>query len=329
MSSRYRIDGLQYANWSDRIFREMRKGGVHAVHVTISYHESFREMVLNIEKWNRWCEQYPERIFIGRTGGDVRRAVEEGRTAIFLGFQNPSPIEDDVGLVEICHQLGVRFMQLSYNNQSLLASGCYEGEDTGITRFGQQSISEMNRVGMVVDMSHSGERSTMEAIDISTRPIAVTHANPSWWHPSLRNKSDTVLKSLTRSGGMLGLSIYPHHLKDGPSCTLSSFCEMIAECALRYGVESLGIGSDLCQDQPDSVVTWMRNGRWSKDIDYGEGSASVPGFPDQPEWFRDNRDFGRVANGLESTGFSVDEVDAIIGGNWLRFFDKSFGPKEK
>ena len=91
MCSRYRIDGLQYANWSERIFREMREGGVHAVHETISYHESFREMVLNIQKWNRWCEQYPARIFIGRTGGDVRRAVEEGRTAIFLGFQNPSP----------------------------------------------------------------------------------------------------------------------------------------------------------------------------------------------------------------------------------------------
>ena len=329
MSSSYRIDGLQYANWSDRIFHEMLQGGVHAVHVTIAYHESFRDMVLNVEQWNQRCEQYPERIFIGHTGDDVRRAAEEGRTAIFLGFQNPSPIEDDVGLIEICYQIGVRFMQLSYNNQSLLASGCYESEDAGITRFGRQTIAEMNRVGIVVDMSHSGERSTLEAIEISSRPITVTHANPHWWHPSIRNKSDMVLQALTRSGGMLGFSIYPEHLKDRSACTLSSFCEMIAECAERYGVENLGIGSDLCQDQPDSVVTWMRNGRWSKAIDYGEGSDLAPGFPDQPEWFRDNRDFGKVAKGLESTGFSIDEIDGIMGGNWLSFFDKSFGPKAK
>ena len=106
----------------------------------------------------------------------------------FFGFQNPSPIEDDIGLVEICHALGTRFMQLSYNNQSLLATGCYEAEDPGITRMGRQVIGEMNRVGMVVDMSHSAERSTLEAIDISERPIAITHANAAFWYPALRNQ---------------------------------------------------------------------------------------------------------------------------------------------
>ena len=120
------IDGLQYANWSEKIFRQMREGGVDAVHVTISYHENFRETVLNIEQWNRWFEQYPELIFHGRTARDVDTAIDTGRTAIFFGFQNPSPIEDDIGLVEIAHTLGARFMQLTYNNQSLLATGCYE-----------------------------------------------------------------------------------------------------------------------------------------------------------------------------------------------------------
>jgi len=302
----------------------MGEGGVHAVHVTIAYHENFREMVLNIEQWNRWFEEYPELIFMGRNGDDVRRAAQENRTAIFFGFQNPSPIEDDIGLIEICHTLGARFMQLTYNNQSLLATGCYEDEDTGVTRFGRQAIAEMNRVGLVIDMSHSGERSTLEAIDISSRPIAITHANPHWWHPALRNKSEDVLKALTGSGGMLGFSLYPHHLKDGSRCTLESFCTMIGKAADRYGVEHLGIGSDLCQDQPDSVVTWMRNGRWSKQTDYGEGSASAAGFPDQPDWFAGNRDFGNIATGLAKTGFSDSEVTAIMGGNWLRFYDESF-----
>ncbi len=210
MPTPYRIDGLQYANWSPKIFEEMAQGGVHAVHVTIAYHETFREMVLQIEAWNRWFERFPERIMMGRTAADIDTAKATGRTAIFFGFQNPSPIEDDIGLIEICHTLGARFMQLSYNNQSFLATGCYEARDPGITRFGKQAIAEMNRVGLVVDMSHSAERSTLEAIDISSRPIAITHANPHWWHPALRNKSDEVLRALTGRGGMLGFSVYPH-----------------------------------------------------------------------------------------------------------------------
>ncbi len=326
MSRPYRIDNLQYANWSEGIFRQMCEGGVDAVHVTIAYHENFRETVLNIEKFNRWFERHPDLIFHGRTGEDVRRARETGRTAIFFGFQNPSPIEDDIGLVEIVHALGARFMQLSYNNQSLLATGCYEAEDPGITRMGRQVIREMNRVGLVIDMSHSADRSTLDAIEISERPIAITHANPHWWHAALRNKSDEVLRALGQSGGMLGFSVYPHHLKDKSACTLESFCEMIARTAELMGPENIGIGTDLCQDQPDSIVEWMRVGRWTKEIDYGEGSAGNAGFPPMPPWFRDNRDFGNIEAGLRATGLSDTEVAGVMGENWLRFYDANFGP---
>ena len=324
----HRIDCLQYCNWSENIFRQMREGGVDAVHVTIAYHEMFREMVANVEQWNGWFERHSNLIFAGRTGDDVRQARSEGRTAIFFGFQNPSPIEDDIGLVEICHMLGARFMQLTYNNQSLLATGCYESEDTGITRMGRAVIAEMNRVGLVIDMSHSAERSTLDAIEVSSRPIAITHANPSFWHPARRNKSDDVLKALGESGGMLGFSIYPHHLKDGTNCTLDSFCEMIARTAELMGVSQIGIGSDLCQDQPDSVVEWMRVGRWTKDIDYGEGSAANAGFPPMPSWFQDNRHFDAIATGLHKQGFSQADVAGIMGDNWLNFYDASFGPAE-
>ena len=327
MSTPYRIDGLQYANWSPKIFAQMAEGGVHAVHVTIAYHETFREMVLQVERWNRYFEQHPDRLMMGRTAADIDTARATGRTAIFFGFQNPSPIEDDIGLVEICHSLGARFMQLTYNNQSLLATGCYEDEDPGVTRMGRQVIAEMNRVGLVVDMSHSAERSTLEAIDISRRPIAITHANPAWWHPARRNKSDAVLRALTARGGMLGFSVYPHHLRDGSACSLQSFCEMIAESADRYGAENLGIGTDLCQDQPDTVVEWMRVGRWSKEIDYGEGTADNAGFPPMPGWFEDNRNFGNIENGLRNAGLSEDDVAGIMGGNWYRFFAENFVPE--
>ncbi len=323
----YRIDALQYANWSEKIFRQMREGGLDAVHVTIAYHETFRETVLRIEEWNRRFEQHSDLIFQGFTAADLAKARETGRTAIFFGAQNPSPIEDDIGLVEVLHRLGMRFMQLTYNNQSLLATGCYEAEDAGITRMGREVIEEMNRVGMVVDMSHSADRSTIEAAELSSRPIAITHANPWDWHPAKRNKKDAVIRAVTERGGMLGFSLYPHHLKGGSACTLQDFCEMIARTAERYGVNHLGIGTDLCQDHPDSIVEWMRVGRWTKKIDYGEGSASAPGFPPMPEFYKDNRDFPNFAKGLADVGFSQAEVDALLGGNWHRFFAEGFGPK--
>ena len=272
------IDCLQYCNWSPEIFRQLRAGGVDAVHVTIAYHENFRETVLNIEAWSRLkimlissVRRSPPRMW--------RPPKASGRTAVIFGFQNLSPIEDDIGLVEVVHRLGARFMQLTYNNQSLLATGCYEEDDTGLTRMGREVVREMNRVGLVVDMSHSAERSTLEAIEYSERPIVISHANPAFWHPARRNKSDTVLKALAESGGMLGFSLYPHHLNGGSACSLDDFCRMIADTAEMMGVDKIGFGSDLCQDQPDSIVEWMRVGRWTKEIDYGEGSASAPGFP--------------------------------------------------
>jgi membrane dipeptidase len=316
------VDACQYCNWTEEVFRQLRTGGVDAISVTICYHEDFRETVENIADWNRRFEQFPDLIFMGRTAADVVRARETQRTAVFFALQNPSAIEDDIGLVEVLHTLGVRVMQLTYNNQSLLGTGCYEANDSGITRMGREVIKEMNRCGMAIDMSHSAERSTLEAIEISTRPIAITHANPASWRDVARNKSDAVLKALGKSGGMLGLSLYPHHLKDGSDCTLESFTEMAARTAELMGIEHIGIGSDLCQGQPDSVVEWMRTGRWTKSAPaIGLGSAV---FPPQLAWFRDNRDWETLRAGLLARGFSADDSGKILGGNWYRFFQSSF-----
>ena len=318
------IDCLQYANWSPKVFKQMREGNVDCVHVTIAYHENFRETVLNLEKWNTYFSKYSDLIVQAFNAEDIVKTKREKKTSIIFGFQNPSPIEDDIGLIEIWQKLGIKFMQLTYNNQSLLASGCYETNDAGISRMGKEVIKEMNRVGMVIDMSHSSERSTLEAIEHSSKPISITHANPSFWHPAKRNKSNTILKCLSESGGMLGLSLYPHHLKNGSMCELNDFCDMIVRTVDLIGIKNIGIGSDLCQDQPDTVVEWMRNGRWTKDTDFGEGSIENPGFPKQPNWFKDNRDFNNISKGLKKVGLSSENIKDIMGRNWLNFFKKSF-----
>jgi len=316
----YRIDNLQYCNWSREIFEINREAGLDAVHVTVVYHEDYDEFLTKISEWDELFNKNSDLIFLGKDFKDIEKAKSENKTAIFFGFQNCSPIEDDLKLVEKVHQLGCRFMQLTYNNQSLLATGCYENVDSGVTNFGKEVIKEMNRVGIVIDMSHSAEKSTLDAIELSEKPIAITHANPFFWHSAKRNKSDTLLKNLSESGGMLGLSLYAHHLKDTSNCKLENFCEMVAKTADLIGVKNIGIGSDLCLNQPDSVVEWMRNGTWTKAKNYGEGSKNKPGFPKQPDWFVDARGFNSLEKGLKNIGFSMDEVNGILGNNWFNFY---------
>tara|TARA_Y100001960_G_scaffold237706_1_gene250523 strand:- start:1519 stop:2487 length:969 start_codon:yes stop_codon:yes gene_type:complete len=316
----YRIDNLQYCRWSRKIFEINKEAGLHAVHATIVYHEDYDEFLERLNQWNKLFNDNSDLIFLGKDYNDIIKAESENKTAIFFGFQNCSPIEDDIKLVEKVHEHGCRFMQLTYNNQSLLATGCYEKIDSGITNFGREVIKEMNRVGIVIDMSHSAEKSTLEAIDISEKPIAITHANPSFWHLAKRNKSDALLKTLSESGGMLGLSLYPHHLKNNSECKLESFCEMVARTVDIMGVKNIGIGSDLCLNQPDNVVEWMRNGTWTKVKNYGEGNKNKPGFPKQPNWFEDARGFNNLNSGLKNIGFKEIEINGILGNNWFNFY---------
>ncbi|SVB42586.1 uncharacterized protein METZ01_LOCUS195440 [marine metagenome] len=317
---KYRIDNLQYCNWSRDIFQINREANLDAVHVTLVYHEDYDEFVQRTKEWKKFFNENSDLIFLGRNFKDIEKANLEKKTAIFFGFQNCSPIEDNIALVEKVHEHGCRFMQLTYNNQSLLATGCYEKNDSGVTNFGREAIKEMNRVGIVIDMSHSAEKSTFDAIEISEKPIAITHANPSFWYKAIRNKSNDLLKALASSGGMLGLSLYPHHLKDGSNCTLENFCEMTAKTAEIMGVKNIGIGSDLCINHPDSVVEWMRNGTWTKTKNYGEGSKNKPGFPKQPDWFLDARGFNNLETGLKKIGFNEDETNGILGNNWYNFY---------
>jgi len=317
---KYRIDNLQYCNWSRDIFQINREANLDAVHVTLVYHEDYDEFVQRTKEWKKFFNENSDLIFLGRNFKDIEKANLEKKTAIFFGFQNCSPIEDNIDLVAKVHEHGCRFMQLTYNNQSLLATGCYEKNDSGVTNFGREAIKEMNRVGVVIDMSHSAEKSTFDAIEISEKPIAITHANPSFWYKAIRNKSNDLLKALASSGGMLGLSLYPHHLKNGSNCTLENFCEMTAKTAEIIGVKNIGIGSDLCINQPDSVVEWMRNGTWTKTKNYGEGSKNKPGFPKQPGWFLDARGFNNLEIGLNKIGFNEDETNGILGNNWYNFY---------
>lgn len=318
------VDGTQFANWSREIFEQMRAGGVCAVHVTVAYHEDFRGTVGLLMEWDDRFRRHGDLIGFAGNRSELDAVIASGRTAIMFGLQNPSPIEADIRLVETIYKLGIRFMQLSYNNQSLLCSGWTEDVDSGITNMGREVIREMNRIGMLIDMSHSAERSTLEAIEYSERPIVVSHANPASWMATKRNKSERVLRALAAAGGLVGLSLYPGHLRDGSATTLESFSQMAMSLAETIGVEHIGLGSDLCQNQPPRVLAWMRQGLWRRPtLDEEKGLA----FPESTSWFGSNLDFQNVRAGLLQVGFSAADVERIMWKNWFDFLDTSLQPR--
>lgn len=326
-STRLSIDCMQYNNPERARFKEWRRGGLGCVHVTVSIWETARETLGVLGKWNRLFEDNADIIALARTAADVEAIAASGRTAVLLGFQDTSPLEDDIELVEIFHQLGVRIIQLTYNIQNRVASGCWEPDDAGVSKFfGRNVIAEMNRLGMIVDISHCGERSSLDAVEMSSRPVAVTHANPQEFvgtdiELNRRNKSSELLRRVADRGGVVGLSMYPKILKDGADCTLETFADMVAWTVDLIGVNAVAIGSDYYAGWPESVLKWWRAGRFSR-----ESAVPITGFSPWPAWFQSPADFPVLFAALEQRGFSADEVDRIAGGNWLRLFRDGFQP---
>ncbi|MEZ4511724.1 MAG: membrane dipeptidase [Chloroflexota bacterium] len=318
------IDALQTSNWDRELFLELRAGGVDCVHVTVAVWESARETLSQIHRWYGWFREHDDLIVQATSAREIVVAREGGKTAVILGFQNSSPFEDDLGLVEVFYRLGVRVVQLTYNNQSLLGAGCYEPHDGGLTRYGKEVVRELNRLGMVVDLSHVGEQTTLDAIEFSRQPVAVTHANPKFLHNIPRNKSDRVLRALAERGGMFGCSLYPH-LIGGRQVTLTQYTGMIARLADMIGVNHIGFGSDAVRKCTPDYLNWLRMGRWTQTADFGPGSAANPGWPEWQAWFQTPADYPELRQGLRDQGFSEGETAQIMGGNWLRFFGEVMG----
>lgn len=326
-AGRVTVDCLQYNNPSRARFEEWRAGGIDCVHVTVSIWEGARETLSVLGKWNRLLDDNADVIGLARSAADIRSIAASGRTAVVFGFQDTSPFEDDIELVQIYYDLGIRIVQLTYNVQNRIASGCWEPDDSGVSKFfGRNAIAEMNRVGILVDVSHCGERSSRDAVEMSSRPIAITHSNPSEFvgtdiELKHRNKSTELIKRLAERGGVLGLSMYPKIMRGGSSCTLDGFLDMLAWTVDRIGVDAVGLGSDYYDGWPESVIKWWRAGRWSR-----ESAVPIKGFSQWPDWFRSSADFQNLIEGMEKRGFQSAEIDKIAGGNWIRLFEESFVP---
>lgn len=313
------IDGLEINDWSRAVVEQVRSGGVDVVHATCGVWEDTAGALTRIGSWRHFARANADVVRIVRTVDDIHRAVDDEVLGVVLGFQNSSMLGDDPELAGIFADVGVRVVQLTYNIANHLGSSCWEPHDGGLTRLGHRMVAALNDAGVLVDISHVGDRTGLDAIAASARPIAVTHGNPASFCASPRNKPDEVIDALAARGGVIGCTLYPLFI-GGADVTREQYCRMLADLADRIGVEHVAIGSDAVVGWPPDALGWMRNGRW----DRPEHPDDVPPLPPWPPWFRGPHDFGSLAAGLDEVGFDPAERDAVLGGNWLRLFEQVF-----
>lgn len=315
------IDGLQINKWDRALLEEVVGAGISGVNATCAVWEGTGETLQRIGDWYELAAANSDLMLLASDVDDITTARDSNRVGILMGFQNTSPFADDYQLVEVFHRLGVRVAQLTYNIQNLVGGSCYEPEDSGLSRFGRRIVSEMNRMGMVVDLSHVGNRTSRDAIDSSAQPVAITHANPIWFLDSPRNKPQHVIDALVERDGVIGCCLYPNVI-GGERTTRSEFCSMVVKLADQIGIDHVAIGSDCTSGWDDSYVQWLRNGRW-------QPMQETVTWPAWPTWFSRPGDFPSLAEGLSEAGLSDQDLSQVLGGNWMRMFGHVFSNGER
>ncbi|WP_220447925.1 dipeptidase [Nonomuraea diastatica] len=313
------VDGLECSNFDREVFEELRGGDLGCVTVTCGFWEDTIESMDSLVAWRDLVRANADLVAVATTADEIEGIRADGRTALLLGFQNSSFLSGRIGYVELFADLGVRVAQLTYNIQNDVGASCYDPVDGGLTRFGREVVEEMNRAGMAVDLSHVGERTSLEAIEHSAKPVAVTHANPASLVPHPRNKPDRLLRALAEKGGVLGVSGY-RNISGEYAASADTWAELVARTADLVGVGHVGVGSDLGRKVVYADLQWMRQGRWTRTAQYGAGSAANPGKQPPLPWFPDTRSFPALAEALARRGFGTADVAAVMGGNWMRFY---------
>lgn len=319
------IDGLQCGHFDREIFQELRVAGIGCVTVTCGFWEDPLESLDSIGRWRDLVRENADLVGEARSAVEVRAISESGRTALLMGFQNSDLFGGRIRLVEMFAELGVRVVQLTYNNQNALGGSCYEEHDSGLARFGREVVRELNRAGVLIDLSHVGDRTSLEAIRHSEKPVAITHANPKSLFDHRRNKSDDVIRALRESGGVIGCATYRNITGDEFCGSVERWCEMVARTVDLAGINHVGIGTDRSHHFTKPDYDWMRMGRWTRGVDLGASPPSRPGKAPPPDWLIEVRDIGKIEGGLAAVGFSPEEVAAIAHGNWLRLYAEVFG----
>lgn len=308
------IDGLN-ASWflDDNVLINLHRGGVTAVNATIA---AWHSPVETIDMVGQMYQKLDEHAGIAqqvRTVSDIRAAKSSNRVGYILGFQDTAPIADQLHLLRVYHELGIRIVQLTYNVENRVGYGCQAPEDKGLTDFGRLVISEMNRLGMLIDLSHCGPQTTLEAIEASEQPVAITHSNPASQFPHPRNKSDEIIQALADKSGVIGAISFPAMLTNNLPATVDDYLNVIDQLVKMVGIDTVALGPDFMEHMPKEIEE--------------AALQSLP--PEMQELFRNMppverfssiADMPNVTRGLLERGYSETDTNKIMGGNWLRLY---------
>ena len=312
------IDGLIVAKFSRAIFEDMRRGGITATNCTCSVWEGFRATMNNIAAWKKHFRENPDLLLEVRTTREIERAKQEHKTGIILGFQNAAAFEENLGYVELFKQLGVGVVQLTYNTQNLIGTGCYEA-DGGLSGYGHEIVAEMNRVGILVDLSHVGPKTSEDAIKASSKPVAYTHCLPAGLKEHPRNKTDQQLEFIVAQGGFIGVTMFPPFLRRGVESTVDDYVEAIDYVAHLVGEDAVGIGTDFTQGHGPDFFEWLTRdkGHGRKLTEFGDivnpaGISTIGEFPN-------------LTAAMEKAGWAETKIRKIMGENWLRVLKEVWG----
>lgn len=296
------------------------EGGVSAGFATMALSDDdFVSTAHRIAHWYRQAREHEDTVLPATTTDDLHKAHAQGKLAVVLAFQNSSPFGDDVDTVELFHRLGVRAAILAYNRAELAGDGCMEPRDAGLTTFGHSLIREMNRVGMLVDLSHCGIRTSLEAIDASSAPVAFTHTGAKGIYDHPRNISDEQLQAVASRDGFVGINALPAFLRAGTAAPgLDDVVDHLAYVADEIGMERVGLGLDFSQPPDQAGISreryemLVRQGVWTE--------ATLP----PPPWrypIASPAHVPRLTERMLARGMTEREVTGVLGENALRFLE--------
>lgn len=259
---------------------------------------------------------------IARTVEDMYKAKEKGLKSIVLAFQDPSPIESSFEQLRVFYELGVRVVQMTYNNTGFMGSGCSETNDSGLTDFGRAFLDKINEMGMLADASHCGPKTTMDILKYSKKPVAITHAGAYGVTPSVRTKTDEMLYALKENGGVIGISPWgPLCWKKEKGCRpdVKDFVDHIDYVRDLIGIDYVSFGCDNTLDGTlDEVGTVEQATLFSKVV--GEYNAAVGTKADErhAKGFSGCWELENVRAEMRSRGYSEEDIAKFAGGNLLR-----------
>ncbi len=251
-----------------------------------------------MEGWNRLIGSHPQTLLRIDRGADLARVKAEGRIGLVLGFQNSNHFRTPADVAEF-HALGQRVSQLTYNERNRLGSGCTDPDAGGLSAFGGEIVAAMNRQGMAIDISHCGERTSLDALAASVKPVLITHSNCRALVHHPRCKSDAVIRAMAAKGGVIGISVLPMMLSVGRPATLDDVLDQFDHAARLVGVEHVGLGSDTDVDAVDPRTHRTRSG------------YAVRGMRHVHRVFE-------LAEGLLRRGYAPADISGILGGNFQR-----------